>query len=292
MSVKIITDSTSYINENLQKELDINIISLNISFDDEHFKETEISNDVFYSKMKKKGIPVSSQPSTAEIEQKIKSIISNGDSVLCVLLSSKMSGTFDSVSVIKKRILEGNPQARIEVIDSMSNSMQLGFAAIVGAKAANKGKNLQEVKTIVEANIRRSRFIFIPENLTYLKKGGRIGGASALVGNFLRLIPILTVEDGVTTILHKIRTKRRAIDVLIGKVINDVVEFGLGEIVVHHIDCLDEAKNVVEILKKKIIEAGFASNIEISLCNIGPVIGLHVGPGAIGIAYYTERDLR
>lgn len=292
MSVKIITDSTSYINEDLQREFDIEIISLNIAFDDESFKETEISNDLFYQKMKEKGIPVSSQPSTAEIEQKIKSIISTGDSVLCVLLSSKMSGTFDSVSVIRNRILEENPEASIELIDSESNCMQLGFAAIVGAKAAKNANTIEEVKKAVEDNLKRSRFIFIPANLTYLKKGGRIGGASALVGNFLKLIPILTVEDGVTTVLNKIRTKKKAVDVLIEKVISDITEFGLGGIVIHHINCLDEAKNIIQIMKNKLKESNFNANIDISICNIGPVIGVHVGPGAIGIAYYTERDLR
>lgn len=290
MAVKVITDSTSYINEDIRKKLEIERICLNVSFEDETFKETEISNEEFYKKMEQKGIPASSQPATAEIEDKLRAIVSEGHSALFVVISSKMSGTFDSVSVIKNRVLEDYPEAEIDVVDSTSNCMQLGFAAIVAARAAKEGKSLQEVKQCAEENINRSRFLFIPDNLTYLKKGGRIGGASALIGNFLKLIPILTVENGVTTVVTKIRTKKKAIETLIERVISDISQFGLGEISVHHIDCIDEAKEVVSMLEEKLRELNL--KVDISICDIGPVIGLHVGPGAMGIVYYTKRNLR
>ncbi|WP_142413819.1 DegV family protein [Hathewaya massiliensis] len=285
MSVKILTDSTSYIDENLRQELDIERVCLNVTFDNESFKETEISNEVFYEKMDEKGIPISSQPSIAEMEEKMNNIVNNGDELLCIFLSSKMSGTYSTAHLVKNMILEKNENAKIEIIDSKSNCMQLGFASILAAKAAKKGKSLEEVKNIAEENLKRSRFLFIPDNLTYLQKGGRIGDAGALIGNFLKIIPILTVENGETTVLTKIRTKKRAINTMVDKMLEDIENCGgLGDMIIHHINCLDEALELSEKIKEKI-------NININICDIGPVIGLHVGPGAIGIVYYTENPL-
>ncbi|MBL4933576.1 DegV family protein [Clostridium paridis] len=285
MAVQIITDSTSYIDETLRASLGINVVSLNVLFDNDNFREVNLKNDTFYEMMEKRGIPTSSQPSVEEIYTCMENIIKKGDEILCVFLSSSMSGTYSTAHMVKEMILENYVNAKIEIVDSRSNSMQLGFAAIVAARAAKDGQSLEEVKTIALENTRRSRFLFIPDNLVYLKKGGRIGGASALIGNILKIIPILTVEDGKTSIANKIRTKRRAKLEMADMFLNDVNKFGLGEVAIHHINCIDEAKDLALILKQSL-------NVQVPICDIGPVIGLHVGPGAIGIAYYTKNPLR
>lgn len=285
MSVKILTDSTSYLTEDIRKQLDIEIICLNVTFEDESFKETDIDNETFYKKMEQKGIPMSSQPSITEIQDKMLSIINAGDEIIGVFISSDMSGTYATAHMVKDMILETNKDAKIEIVDSRSNSMQLGFAAMVGAIAAKEGKSLEEVKKVVEDNIKRSRFLFIPDNLTYLKKGGRIGGAGALIGNLLKIIPILTVEDGKTTVASKIRTKGKAMSTLLHMALEDISKYGLGSIAVHHINCMEHAKAVAKELQENL-------GVEVPIYDIGPVIGLHVGPGAIGVVYYTERDLR
>ena len=163
--------------------------------------------------------------------------------------------------------------------------MQLGFAVIQAARAAKAGKDLDEVKKAASDNIKRSRFLFIPDNLEYLKKGGRIGGASALIGNMFKIIPILTVADGKTSVLAKIRTKEKAIMAMVEKMLEDVKQFGLGEIAVVHINCFKQAQELSNRITAKL-------QTELDISDIGPVIGLHVGPGAIGIAYYTQRDMR
>ncbi|MDD3225719.1 MAG: DegV family protein [Clostridium sp.] len=285
MAVQVLTDSTSYLNEELKKEFGIRVVSLNVTFDDKSFKETEIDNNSFYKMMDEKGIPLSSQPSIEDLCYEMKEVVKTGDDLLCVFLSSEMSGTFNSAHIAKNMILEEYKDAKIEIIDSRSNCMQLGFCSIVAARAAKEGRTLEEVKQIVEDNIKRSRFLFIPDNLVYLKKGGRIGGASAILGNILKIIPILTVENGVTTVFSKVRTKKNAIIKMINKILLDVNEYGLSGIAVHHINCIDEANEVKDKLEKLL-------NIKVKIFDIGPVIGLHVGPGAIGIAYYTKKDMR
>lgn len=285
MAVQILTDSTSYLSEELREELNIRRISLHLSFGDESMKEVDIDNEAFYEMMAEKGIPTSSQPSVEELYREMVDVVETGDSLCCVFLSSDMSGTFSTGQIVKKMVLEKYEDARIEIIDSRSNCMQLGFAAIEAARAAKAGKMLEQVKKAALENIKKSRFVFIPETLEYLKKGGRIGGASALIGSIFKIIPILTVENGTTAVLTKVRTKKNAVLAMIDKMMKDVSRYGLGEIVVHHINCLQEAKKIAILIKDNL-------KINVDIMDIGPVIGLHVGPGAIGIAYYTEENMR
>lgn len=285
MAVKIMTDSTSYIDEKLRSELGIKVIPLYVSFPDISMKETEIENKEFYEMMDQKGIPVSSQPSLGELYKAMVEIVAKGDQLLCVFLSSEMSGTYASACKVKEKVLEKYEDAKIHILDSRSNSMQLGFATIVAARAAKMNKPLDKVKEIAEQNIKRSRFLFIPDNLVYLEKGGRIGGASALIGKILKIIPVLTVKNGKTTILKTVRTKAKAIKAMIDKMLQDHLDYGIQEIIVHHINCYEQAKNLANNLREKL-------NIDVAITDIGPVIGLHVGPGAIGIVYYTKKDIK
>lgn len=279
------TDSTSYIDENISKELDIKIMPLYVTFEDESIKETQIENKDFYEKMEEKGIPVSSQPSIGELYKGMVDIVSKGDDLVCVFLSSDMSGTYNSAYAVAEKVSEEYEDRKIYILDSRSNSMQLGFAAILGARAAQVGKDIDKVKEIVENNIKRSRFLFIPDNLEYLKKGGRIGGAGALIGNILKIIPVLTVEDGKTTILKTVRTKLKALKSMVDEVLEDNRKYSIEEIIVHHINCYDQAKDLAVELEEKL-------NKTVNIVNIGPVIGLHVGPGSIGIVYYTDKKIR
>lgn len=285
MSIKILTDSTSYIDDNIKREFDIKVVSLNVKFEDVSFREVDIDNKDFYTMMEQKGIPISSQPSVEELYNAMKAVVENGDDLICTFISSDMSGTYSTAHLAKQMILEENNNANIVIVDSRSNCMQLGYDAILPAKAAKAGKSMEEVKKVMMDTINRSRFLFIPDNLVYLKKGGRIGGANALIGNLLKIIPILTVEDGKTTVFAKVRTKKKAKISMVEKVIDDIERYGLGEITVHHINAYEEAKELADYIYEKL-------NVVVQICSIGPVIGVHVGPGALGIAYYTQKDMR
>lgn len=282
MAIKIITDSTSYIPTEYIEKYGISVVSLNVYMDDKSTRELDIDNKFFYKEMNSLNeIPKSSQPIPNEMLNTFENIVKNGDSIIGIFLSSSMSGTFSSANLIKNMILENYPQADITIIDSKTNCMQMGFAVIEAAVASIEGKSKDDVVNVVNNVLNNSRFLFSPDTLDYLKKGGRIGSASALLGNILQIKPILTVNDGTTSIFTKVRTRKKAIDTIINSVFEDIEKNGLGDVIVHHINCENEGLKLAKRLEEKL-------HIPVKIQSIGPVIGLHVGPGSIGIAYYTK----
>lgn len=282
MAIKIVTDSTSYIPDEFINKYDISVVSLNVLMNGESIREVDLDNETFYSKMEESTeIPSSSQPSPDEIYNTFENIIKEGNSIVGIFISSDMSGTVSSANLIKNMLLEKYPTAHIEIVDSRSNCMQMGYVAIEAAKAAAAGKSMEEVIDVCTSVINNSRFLFTPDTLDYLKKGGRIGGASALLGTLFQIKPILTVCDGKTTVFTKVRTKKKAVDTLVTTLVNDLQGKELGGVIVHHINCQDEGLSLAAKIKKQL-------GVDVQIDTIGPIIGLHVGPGSIGVAYFTK----
>lgn len=279
--IKIVTDSTSYIPKDQLKQYDISIVSLSVLLNGQNIREVDIEDETFYEELvKQPEIPSSSQPSPHEMYTTFETLLKQGHSILGIFLSSEMSGTYANAQSTKQMLLENYPEAQIEILDSRTNCMQLGFIALAAAKAAAKHQSMEEVLAITHDAISHSRFLFTPDNLTYLKKGGRIGSASALVGTLLQIKPILTVSDGKTSVFTKVRTKKKAIEALITGLMDDLNERDLGDIIVHHINCPQEGRALADRLQIELKRP-------IQIQSIGPVIGVHVGPGSIGLAYYT-----
>ena len=282
MAIKIVTDSTSYISDEYIKKYDIKLVSLNVIINGVSSREIDIENEVFYEEIKNsKEIPKSSQPIPNEMLNTFREIVEDGDSIVGIFLSSKMSGTYSNANMIKDMILEDYPDAEIHILDSKTNCMQMGFAVIEAARTASEGKSINEVINAANHVINNSRFLFTPETLEYLKKGGRIGGAAALFGNVLQIKPILTVVNGETSVFKKVRTRKKAIEEIVKTVLEEIESKGLGDIVVHHINCQEDGLKLAKALENKLGK-------KVDIQSIGPVIGVHVGPGSIGIAYYTK----
>lgn len=284
MAVKIITDSTADIDLKILKDLNIEVLSLYVNFGEESIKDVDITNEEFYKKMSSEGTPVSSQPAVGDMMLAMKKVVEAGDDLVCIFLSSGLSGTYQSAELTKNIVLEEFPDANIEVIDSGSTSMEQGFAVIEAAKMAQAGKTFEEVVKQAYDTIKRTRFIFIPDTLDYLHEGGRIGGASALFGNILKITPVLTVKNKKADILQTVRTKKRAKLTLINKLLEDHEKYGVTEVVVHHINAYEEAQQLQTDLLSKI-------DVSSKIGKIGPIVGLHVGPGAVGFAYRMEKPI-
>lgn len=284
MALRVVTDSTSYIPADMAEGLPLTVVALSATLGGVTQRETEIDTEAFYRRMRETGeFPTSSQPSVAEIIEAFETPVAAGDEVVGVFISSDMSGTFATAQMAREQVLERHPEGRIELVDSRSNSMELGFAALAAARAADEGMTMEEAVSAAKHKIDRSRWLFVPATLDYLRMGGRIGKASALLGSLLDIKPILTVVDGRTAPFGKVRTRARAIAEIARVFADDVEEKGLGDVIVHHINDVEAAADLAGR-----IEAVVGRPPRVVL--LGPAVGLHVGPGSLGIVYWTIKE--
>ena len=279
MSIKIISDSTCYLPKEYISKYEISIASLNVLLNGNSYREVDLSNDWFYNEMSKSSaIPTSSQPSVEELYNIAESLVKDGHDIVGIFLSSDMSGTFSTSNLVKNMILENYPNAKIVMLDSRSNCMQAGFAVLEAAKAANENKSLDEVVSIAKNVIENSKFIFVPETLEYLKKGGRIGRLAGTVGELLNLKPIITTdEDGVYYNVAKVRGRKQSLSKMT-ELLKGYLDKSKCEIAVLHAGCEDEAIKYMNSLKD-------LPNVEsIKIAEISPALGIHGGPGLIGFS--------
>ncbi|MCR6544488.1 DegV family protein [Dehalobacterium formicoaceticum] len=283
LSIKIVTDSTSCLEKQLRQDLDISVVSLSINMADQSYLEETIDPVSFFRQIEKyPALPTSSQPGIQDIYDIFEKHIGNGHGVVGIFISAELSGTYATALTAKSMIREKYPEARIEIIDSRSTCMEQGFAVLAAARSAHKGESLEQVIDAAREVMKKSKFLFIPQTLDYLKKGGRIGGASHLLGTVLKIKPILTVIDGKVAVLKKIRTSEKAIQEILRIFYEDVQKKGFGEGVVHHIN---DEKGAQTLSEKIAVHLG----VSLPVSPVSPVIGAHVGPGALGIAYYTNK---
>lgn len=284
MSIKVVTDSTAYITADFQQEYDLTVVPLSVIFPDESFKETEVDYDYFYDKIDRDGIiPTSSQPSQGEMEKVFNRLIDEGHEIIAIFISGELSGTCQSAYGARQAILQDKPTARIEIIDSRTTSMALGFIVLAAAQAAQEGKSLEEVVAVARSMQRRTGIYFVPATLEYLKKGGRIGGAGALLGSLLQIKPILYLSNGKVDVLEKARGTRAALDNILDVGYREYQARGLSQAAVVNVIAETKAAELATEIRHRY-------GLEAPVVPIGPVIGLHVGPGTLGIVYVTERE--
>lgn len=286
MSIHVVTDSVASLpSEDLEK-YGIEALPLFINDGDTQMADLGIDLDSFYRRLADMThLPTSSQPSMEAFVAAFTQAAQRGQQVVGVFISQKMSGTVETAHMAADMVRADWPDARIEIVDSESNSMQEGFAVIAAAKAARADESIERCVAAAVETIKRTRYLFTPHSLEYLRRGGRIGAAGALLGQLLQVKPILTVEHGETTSFAKVRTMSRALAEIARTFETDVREQGLRQVVVHYIA---EKPAAVEFAQKHIepIVGG-----PVRVLPTSPVIGLHVGP-AVALAYETEGELR
>ena len=282
MAVKVITDSTSYVPRQTRRELDMGVAGLSSLLDDVTFDDDAEDYEPFYTALEaSSSMPTTSQPAVQDMVDLMEERVAAGHEVVGVFISEKMSGTFSTAMLAREMVLERHPGAVIEVVDGESNSMELGFAAIAAAEAAATGASAEEVVAAARHMIERTRFLFVPETLEYLRRGGRIGGASALVGSLLQIKPILTVVNGQTDAFGKVRTKQKALATIVDTLAADMRDKGgLGGVMVHHIHDEEAGRDLAARIEEVV-------GRPVDICPIGPAIGAHVGPGAVAVVYHT-----
>jgi DegV family protein with EDD domain len=269
----------------LAEEFGIRIVSLSVTLGGVSESDLEIDAEAFYRRMlTTPDFPTSSQPSLALMIEALESPVLRGDQAVAVLISSKMSGTYESALLARDQILERHPDAVIEIVDSRSNSMEEGFAVLAAARVALEGGTAAEAAAAARRTTERTRWLFTVAELDHLRMGGRIGNARALLGSLLQIRPILTVVDGVTSTVKSVRTGKRALEEIAAMVAADFEAFGFVDAVVHHVIAPTEGEALADLIEKR---TGHRPAVYL----LPPAIGIHVGPGALGVVYQVAADL-
>jgi len=285
LAVHVITDSTSAMPAALTAEFGIQIVSLSVTLGGVSESDLEIDAEAFYRRMTTTpDFPTSSQPALALMIEALEEPVRRGDEVVAVLISSKMSGTYESALLARDQILERHPGAVIEIVDSRSNSMEEGFAVLAAARVAQAGGTAAEAAAAARRTTERTRWLFTVAELDHLRMGGRIGNAKALLGSLLQIRPILTVVDGVTSTVKSVRTGKRALEEIAAMVAADFDAYGFIDAVVHHVIAPEEGEALADLIEQR---AGHRPAVYL----LPPSIGIHVGPGALGVVYEVAADL-
>ncbi len=278
--ITIVTDSSAYIPKSAQEGLDISVIPLWLIWDDDRFQDgVDIDPQTFYNRLKKSAtLPTSSQPSAKEFEIFFRQVAVGCDAIVSVLVSSKISGTVDCARMALAEIQD----FPIRIVDALSSSMGLGFVVLAAARAAAAGADLDGVVAAAENMRDKVQLIFVVDTLEYLHRTGRITGAKRLLGTALRIKPILEFKDGLIQSLSQARTKGKAFEQLLQISEERLGDKRMAEAAIVDIDNPEDGEAVQRMTNER-----FGPKI-IHRAEVSPVVGTHVGPGAIGIAFYPE----
>ncbi len=280
-AVRIITDSACDLPDSVIQDLGIEVVPLYIRFGDEELIDREqLSTDDFWRRCATESqLPSTAAPSPGRFEQAIAKLMAEGAAGIVIInLSGDLSGTLQSAEVAA----ESSPSsAKIRVVDSRTVSMGLGAIVVACARAAQSGSDLDAVAELARVLSQRSQVWGALDTLENLKKGGRIGGAKALLGTVLSIKPIIEVRDGVVHEGGKQRTRSKALGFLLDKVQECMkIGGGVSQLSVLHAACPDVDAFVEQL---RAVYPG-----EIMVGQIGPVVGAHAGRGTIGVAFFQD----
>ncbi|TET54761.1 MAG: DegV family protein [Anaerolineales bacterium] len=278
--IAVVTDSSAYIPKEAQGNLVIPWIPLWLHWDNDRFADgVDIDPPTFYQRLRNsKTFPTTSQPSAGEFMEFFKKAGEGFDAIVCVFLSSALSGTVANAQAAAREM----PDLDIRIVDSKSVAMGVGFPALAAAKAATANASLDDVVAAAESVCDRMQLLFAVDTLEFLHRGGRMGGAQRLLGTALNIKPLLHFEDGRIEPLAKVRTKKKAIQAML-----DVAEERLGggkmaEVAVLDVDTPDEGDAVAEQVKER-----FGMD-PVWRTTVTPAIGTHAGPGTVCLCYYPR----
>jgi DegV family protein with EDD domain len=279
MPVRIVTDSACDLPEAVCEQLGIEVVPLTIRFGErEYVDRKELSTDAFWRELESaSALPETAAPSVGAFEETFRRLSDEGaDGIVCINLSAKMSATMQSAQVAAKALDGETP---IAIIDSQSASMGIGNLALIAARSAANGATLDEIVREVEDARARQHVYAAVDTLEYLRKGGRIGGAQAMLGSMLSIKPVIVVRDGAVEQGGKVRTRSKALQFLIDQIPAGKVEM----ISVLHAN----APDIDEFLK--MLEP-VVPDAEVVVGKIGPVVGVHTGPRLMGIAWIDRPE--
>jgi DegV family protein with EDD domain len=272
----LVTDSTSNLPLDWAAEAHVYVAPLYIIWGEDAFKDAvEITPDEFYRRLTTvQETPTSSQVSPqdfVEIFQHAREA-EQADVVVCAVLSSDLSGTYASASQAKEMV-----DFPVHVVDTRQVSWALGFPVMSAVEARDKGAPPDEIRWVIELAARRQHLLFTIESLDYLHRGGRIGNARLLLGSALNIKPLLELKDGVVSSVDNVRTRKRAIEHMITTALDRACGHPIARLAIIHGDAEEEARDLLEKAVEKLRPR------QTFFSHVTAVLGVHTGPGALGV---------
>ncbi|HVS48704.1 MAG TPA: DegV family protein [Candidatus Dormibacteraeota bacterium] len=280
MSVAIVTDSTADLPPELTRSRSITVVPLTLNFEGKSLLDgVDIRPDEFYRRLPAATIhPTTSQPSPGRFAEAYASLLTDHDSVVSIHISEKLSGTYASA----RQAADMTDPMRVRVVDSELVSMSLGLITLAAATLASSGADVETIEAKVIDMRPHVQTYFSVATLEFLRRGGRIGRASALLGSVLQVKPVLCIRDGQVTPLERVRTFERALNRVVE--LTREVDRGHGVcVIVGHADAEADAERIARELDP------IAETLTIQ--PLGPVVGAHAGPGVVGVGCYPAELL-
>ena len=280
MVVRIVTDSTADLPTQVAADLGITVVPLTVFFgDDAYLDGIELDNAGFYEKLAaSKDLPRTSQPAPAAFQEAFQRLIDEGaDAILSVHLSSKLSGTYQSACTARDS-LENPRNVPVEIIDSQSISVGMNYPIQQAARMAREGKSLEELKAYVEDTLARTNILAVLDTLEFVRRGGRIGRASAFLGNMLSFKPIIELKEGEVAPVERPRTRGKAY----ARIAQLLAEAGEVEYVAIAESNDEVGQQLGEALKE-------VYSKEVPIYHLGAALGTHTGPGTAAISLVKAK---
>jgi DegV family protein with EDD domain len=274
--VHLVCDSTADLDPAFRAAHTVRVVPLKVIFGEQTLADgVDISAEEFYARLAAPGpFPRTSQPTPSEFEEVFRELAADGGSIVCTTISADLSGTYASATQARAAL----PELDIRVIDTRSVAVGHYAAVREAVRVIESGGDAGAVESAVTAVRRTDKVLFTVETLEFLRRGGRIGGARALLGSMLDIKPILEIRDGVIEAVGRVRTYPRAIDRVVEECKRAADAWGGAELVIAHANRPQIAAELVERMRPLV-------SGEPSLTVVGPVVGCHSGPGAIGVGF-------
>ncbi|MEV6491397.1 DegV family protein [Actinoplanes sp. NPDC051633] len=281
MPVAVVTDSTAYLPAELDGRYELTVVPLTVVINgDSGLEGKEVTpSDVARALTVRRAQISTSRPAPAQFVAAYRELLDAGaDGVLSVHLSAQLSGTYEAAL-----LAAGEVGDRVQVVDSRTTGMGLGFVALGATTAAAAGSSLDEVRRAALHHTERTTILFYVDTLEFLRRGGRIGAAEALLGTALSVKPILHVVDGAIVVRDKVRTSGRALARLVDLAVEASGD-GEVDIAVHHLGAPDRAAALADAVSMRLEDR----IRDCYLTEIGAVVAAHVGPGVAGIVVHRR----
>jgi DegV family protein with EDD domain len=277
--IAIITDSLASIPQQLLDQYGIQVLPQILIWEGETLLDgVDITPTEFYHRLSTaKEMPTTSQVTVGAFKDVFEPLVERGTPILAILVSSQLSGTVQSAETAKEMF----PGATIEIVDSRSVSMAMGYQVLAAARAAAEGQSLEQVVAIARTGSEHTGVLFAVDTLEFLHRGGRIGGASRLLGTALNLKPVLELCEGRVEATEKVRTKSKALARVLDLVAERIDGAENVRLAVLHANAHEGAKAMLEAAVAR------CHPVESVLTDVSPVLGTHAGPGTVGLAYCT-----